>query len=969
VEITNSPDLGELEVAVRFDLTGANPVINLTNQTTANPNVSPVPDLAALIWVLNIYSPTGTPIYQSDFTTPWKDAGDGDWTTAQITAAWPRPFNQIEWSDYRVEFQVKDTAGTIYELFKSKDICRPAGNTKAWQDTFGHLTKEEFRIEVLCERSSLYLSDSASKLYQGVEGVNQSSYLAVDYPRDATGTLPAPYILTSFVTDALIPFYQNGKHGATYYSIWRYDLGDNVFIDIRYSYMAEFTVQCNIDLCPIACAIAELSDSITNGSCSNTAEAQRKLTLITPKLLQAFVAKQNPTCGIDLSALIDEIKEIGGFSCDCNTGSSGIGVAGVAIPPFIFSVNNQGGDVVATFSVTDGNVVLNLKDKSYTFTPGSGAIQLATAIGATNNTVSLVINLDDLAEDIYQTTAASTYLLNLFNSLVLASGFNLSVDGKCIFTNGTCDLTWTLAGITGANAQLVFIEVAGVMVSYPFAFNTATLAAFQTYLNSLGIGVFTVTDLGGGNVEIATNANTFDLEDLVYIDSTVNVKKLATLTKDCSSVTNKTPSQIVQAIIDWLCPLGAEKVYTSEEYTICYADPATNTKKTEVIPTASLLPTFFAALVARGCDTVDFIMSLKSVNCGSIQALFTPSAALMGANDWLMGTKLGNCARIGPVELGTRMLQLGASDQDFVNYFCALVQACGGGKICNPFTLFTVATVLDSPSSDLLSLVITFEHPDATSVNIRYARIDQGNLNWSEPVSVLPGASPYTIPNLDEGQYTVGITPVYADGRLCSETQKSTDVCGAISSFSAAYNGTDIIATYAATSEKVRIMIQYPNGGTSSQIELVGASPVTITPPADVDGIFSATIQPVCNENTEWYGPVSAPSVFEITPTNNSTITNNATITLSAAIITATNDEGSTVVFNGTLLPAGVGNFYLADGYYPEISLVSLISSLGWTASAVTGAGPYTINGMGVFENVTVSGGTGIAIVVVDASP
>lgn len=967
--ITNSPDIGTLEVAVRFDLTGTNPVINLTNQTTANPNVSPTPDLSDLIWVLNIYSPTGTPIFQSDFDNPWKDTGSGNWTTAALTvptAPWPRPFfNQIEWSDYRVEFQVKDTVGTIYELFKSKEICRPAGLTPDYQDTFGHV---KIDVEALCDRSSLYIKDSTSKLYQGITGVNQESYLVVDYPRDSTGTLPTPYELTSFVTDALVPFYQNGEHTVTYYSIWRYDLGDNVTIDIRYVAQIAFKVQCNIDLCPIACEVQALEQSITDGSCANVADAQRKLDKITPKLLRAFIAKQNPTCGIDLPALIDEIKAIGGFTCDCNTGSSGIGTAGTAIPPFLFSVNNEGGNVVASFSVTDGNVVLNIKDKSYTFTQGSGAIQLDTLIGATNNTVSLNVNIDDLAEDIYNATAASTSLKNLFNSLFLAGALNLNVDGKCILPNNTCDITWVLSGITTADAQLVFIKVDGTFVSYSYAFNTTTLSALQTYLNSLGIGVFVVTSLGGGQVQIETTGNAFGLSDLVYINSTVNAKKEAVITKDCSSISSLSPSQIVQAIYDWLCPLGDEKMVTSEAYEICYIDPATQTKKTETIEQASLLPTFFAALLARGCNTVDFIMSLKSVNCGTIQALFATSADQMGANDFVMGTKLGNCAKIGPVELGLRQLQLGAYDQDFINAFCTLVAICGGGKICQPFQTLAVTSLLDSPTSDQMAIFVAFTHTEAVAVKIRYARIDQGNLNWSEPATVSIGATPYIIYSLDEGQYIVGITPVYADGRLCGEVTKTTDACGSISSFAAVWNGNDIVVTYGATSTKVRIRIQYPNGGQFMQIYAVGASPVSITPPEDVTGTFSVTIQAVCNENTEWYGPISAPAVIEVNPPNNSTVTNNASFTLSNIIVTATNENGGNVILNSTTLDTSeTAEMYLADGFYSSIQIASLAQPSGWYAYLVTGTGVYLPTSDGIFLNVTASGG--IDIVIIDTSP
>jgi len=969
--INNSPDIGFLEVEVTFDLSGVSPVINLVNQTTANTTASPVPPLSTLIWVLNIYSPTGTPIYESDFTTPWKPAGQGAWTTAQITNPWPNPFNQIEWSEYRVEFQVKDTVGTIYDLNKAAEICRPAGNNKNYQDTFGHV---KLGVETLCERSSLYIQDADAKLYQGVEGVNQSSYLAVDYPRDLTGTLPDPYVLTTFVTDALVPFYQNGEHEATYYSIWRYDLGDNVFILIRYTAQVAFATQCNIDLCPISCEVQALVESITSGSCANVADAQRKLNLITPKLLQAFIAKSNPTCGIDLPKLVDEIKEIGGFSCSCNTGSSGIGTAGVSIPPFLFSVNNDGGDVVASFSVTGGNVVLNIKDKHYSFTKGTDAIQLLTAVGATTNTVSLDVDLDQLAEDIYSSTAASASLQNLFCQLVTAcgggGGGTIVVDGKCIISNGACDYTFVLAGITTSNAQLLFIEVGGVLQSAPFTFNTTNLTPLQNYLNTLGLGVWVVSDLGGGNIQFVSNTNTNNLGDIIYVDSTGMGKKFAVVTKNCNSTAPLTISQILTAIIDWLCPLGAEKIYTSEDYTICYVDPGTKVKTTELIPSASALPTFFAALVDRGCNTIDFIMSLKSVSCASIQALFTPSVNTMGANDFILGTKQGDCARVYPVELLTQQMKFAAYDQDAIDAFCVMQQICAGGKVCQPFNTFLLSTVLDSPSSNLMAIVVTFTHSEAFAVNVRYARIDQGNLDWSAATQVLIGASPYTISSLDEGQYVVGLTPVYADGRLCGEVTKTTDVCGAISSFSAAYNGTNIIVTYAATSEKVRIRVQYPNGGQSVTIALAGASPVSITPPADVTGIFSVYIQSVCNETTEWYGPVSAPAVFEIAPTSNSTVTNNSSIPLSSVLISVNDGSGSTLVSNTTSLPvSSVANFYLADGTYTEIQLVSLSTSIGWTAYAVTDAGVYIMNGSNYFENVVVSGGNGVQIVIIDTSP
>lgn len=968
--INNSPDIGVLEVEIVFDLTGAAPVINLTNQTTANNTVSPIPNLNVLDWALNIYSPTGTPIYQSDFTTPWQASGTGPWTTEAITAPWPNPFNQIEWGQYRVEFQVKDSNGTIYNLYKSTNICKPVGNNKQ-ADVYGHV---KIDVEALCASASLYIKDTSSKLYQGITGVNQESYLAVDYPRDGTGTLPAPYVLTTFVTDAIVPFYTNGETEATYYSLWRYDLGDNVFIIIRYVGQEAFQVQCNIDLCPIACEVKALEDSITNGSCTNADDAQKKLNKITPRLLRAFIAKANPTCGVDLPALIDEIKAIGGFTCDCSTVSTGIGTTTPEIGPFVFSVNNQGGDVVASFSVTDGNVVLNIKDKSYSFGgncigSSSTAISLVPTTSGTNTAVCLNTDIAALAEDIYAATASSPYLLNLFCALnaLCGGGGGIVVDGKCIINNNACDIDWVLDGITGSNATLVFLQVAGVYQTINFTFNTGDLTPLQTYLNTLGLGTFAVTDLGGNQVKISTTANTENLGDIIYRDSSgSNAKKTATTTRNCNALAQLTTSEIIQAIIDYLCALDDTQVVTSQDYEICYIDPTTLIKKTVTVPLGSTLSALYVELLARGCDTINFIMAVKGLSCGSLQALFTPALGLMGANDFLMGTAQGKCTRLYPVLTFTRMMQLAVYDQDARNAFCILVGLCNGGQPCQPYSVLNVLSVENSPADNQLTVVVTFTHPEAIKALIRYKRIDLGS-EWSVPAEVLPGASPYSTPSVADGQYMIGITPVYADGRYCGEITKLTAVCGAISSFSAAFDGSDINVAYAATSPKVKVNVQFPNGGTFTQIYTTG-DPIVITPPGDVFGIFTANIQPVCNETTEWYGAQTAPAVMDVQAPSNSTITNNSSLLLSQVMISTVNTEGvGEVILSPTTLAASVGaaTFYIAPGFYPEISVISLTTSLGWTGTLVAGISYPLVAGK--FNNVTVT--AGIAITLIDTSP
>ena len=978
MQITNSPDIGVLEVKVEFNLSGTTPVINLTNQTTANQNVSPIPVLDTLQWVLNIFSPTGTPIIQSDFNNPWKV---GVWTTEQLTNAWPNPFGQIEWSgaDYLVQFQVKDSVGNIYDLNKEGQISRPTGNTPKTANTFGAVA---LTAEIVCDSANIYLKDNTSKSYQGLTGVLASAYLAVDYPRDSTGVKPTPFIITSFTTDALIPFTFNARgYEATYYSIYTYDLGDNVFVTIRYTAQICFDVQCNIDLCPLACEVKSLEESIQSGRCADIQAAQAKLNLITPKLLRAFIAKANPTCGIDLPALIEEIKEIGGFGCDCYGANTGIGSS--VSNDFIFSVNNQGGDIQASFQQTGSNVTLTVKDKSYTFGPSTGSsILLVPTTTGTNTDIQLQVSINDLTNDIYTATANNSTLLNLLNSLIINSGFTLTVDGKCIISTGSCDYTYTLLNIPSvANAQLINIQVAGATQLLSYSFNTTTLTALQTYLNGLGIGTFVVTDLGGGSVEIATNSNSFNLGDLIYVYSSVAGKKIAGLAKDCSGFSPKTPDEIVQAIIDAICNLDDSQVKISQDYTICYVDPATLLPATKVVAAGTPLTDFITELLARDCDTITFVAGITSgsgLSCQVIKANFPASTKVLQENDVIYGTKEQNCAPIYPVEFGTKMLEYGLTNVDFMAAFCAAVSLCAGGGICEPYSTFSLSTVENSPADNQLDIIVTFVHPSAVSNNIRYARTDLGGtLVWSAPVNVLPGASPYTFANVDDGQYIVGITPVYSDGRVCAEQTTSTGSCGLINAFAAAFDGTDIQITYSApvSVPKVRVVINYPNGGTFSQIYTNGAS-IVITPPAGLYGSYTLTMQAVCNENTNWFGQATAPAVI-VVPVP-SVLQNNASDNITGSYFGQYQiGTNSPVVF---LTAAGLASgaskaLSIADGFYDTIQFEGSFSTSGnHSATLVTGSGVYNATvvrlfAVNVFEFTNVQVVNGFVASIIDASP
>jgi len=134
-------------------------------------------------------------------------------------------------------------------------------------------------------------------------------------------------------------------------------------------------------------------------------------------------------------------------------------------------------------------------------------------------------------------------------------------------------------------------------------------------------------------------------------------------------------------------------VVTSQDYVICYIDPADGKCKTATVAAGEALTTFITALIARGCQTIEYIMTLVPQDCDGMKKLFPSSVANMGANDYFLGTKAGNCARILPTEAFLQMLFLGQYDQNVIDAFCTFINLCQPTGVCDPYTVLGVQTV------------------------------------------------------------------------------------------------------------------------------------------------------------------------------------------------------------------------------------------------------------------------------------
>lgn len=948
MKINGSPDITNLVINATFDLSGTTPVIMLENLSDGNA-------LASLSYAFVVKSPTQTIIHDGDITSP--DV-TGLWNQFIISDPWPRPFGNIEWSGAPYTFQaiIKDSNNNIfYGDVQDAPICRPNGNTPASRNYFG---VGSTLVQVKCEQARIYFQNTTSASYRGVEGELLSSTLRVAFPMDETGVVPAPFLINNF-SSALVPVTFSGKGYQFLASqIYLYEVSDNTFLKLKYVKNDVFGVWCNIDLLPLICEIQKLIDSIENGSCADAQAANQKLMLINSKFSLVMMGMLQPLTGVDVPALIQEIEDIGGFDCNCCGAKSGIvPIRASNLDGYSFELVPTCGDITGDVEINGYNVQILVGDKSYVFDVCDGSPAQTTAFSVRNSldgctkTYCLHIDVPQLAEDILNTIANDVNLVNLFNSIVLSAGdgnFQLVVDGGCIFSNSnSCDYTFTLNSIpvSATYAQLATVQTSGHTYTLNFAFNLTNLNALQNALNALGIGTWVANNPSGQTV-VLTVTSTANITQVIYKNPNALV---AEMIKQCTGYIPLSANQVVQNIINYLCDLTDDNVATATTYQICYIDPVDNQKKMSTLLAGAPLNQFIIELLAKGCQTIDYIKALGAVDCTAIMEKFPSRPAVaMQANDVFLATKQGQCAQINPIEAFYTMLVYGMQNADVKTAFCNFVASCAGGVPCAAYEYFYATVDQSSPDNENSELVVYFSHPEAIAHNIRYARID----NTNNPVyvtitGILPGDSPYVIaetPALSTGQYRVFIRPIYADGRLCQETMYETAPCTGVNAFSASYDGVNTInVTYNVDAgvPSVRLNLTYPNGGSASFIYNNG-DVIAVTPPPNVFGTYFATLQPVCNVASGWYGEPSAPAAFVVNPPNNSSIINASSYNQFALqIYTITPNQTQLATMS---LDAGNSQgFYMADGTYGGFFIqVDAADRDLMALQLVTGTGTYT---------------------------
>lgn len=676
-------EINDIRLSFLVDISANNPYVEISNNSVGD-------DLSLVEWRFDFFAPSGNVIKQGLITSPSDIVGL--WSKHTISDNW----GIIEWSGppYSIVATAIDSAGNALSKTYNFSISRPNGNTSKCKDRFGLGSND---AKVSCQEGSVYFENKTNSIYKGLPGDMVSSNLKVVYPLDENDNQIEPFSINGF-SNALVPVYNSGE-GYKFVStqVYDYNVSENVTIRIKYVQRDSFNVYCNIDLFPLVCAFDKMIDEYDGGGCSMGVKDTNKLNVINSKMALVLAGISQPLLGVDVPKLIKEIETIGGFDCDCcNTNIGGIKQKSSAlIDGYNFSVTNEGGDIVGSFANSSGNnIVLTLRDKRYIFVVSPSSSQSIKIVPSETGFVkTFEVSLDPttLGYDLAETIQANVDLYNKWRMLFgFGEATRIVVDGRCIFnTTSTCSYDFTLSGIpaSGTFAILSSITTNGITRNLNYFFNLSNLPQLQSSLNTLGLGVWIVSDMGGGTVGITSIDNSSNIGGITYRLGSTN--HVAGMERVCGGYTDISLDSFAAEIVNYLCDLTIDKIGLNNSYTIKYVD-VNGVLRELVVERDSNLAELISELISRYGETSDYVNSLGAVNCTSLKKVFPVNNNPITNFDYIFGVKSGDCSRINPLDLFNKQIEMAKSDLDSVYNFCELMQKCGAGQICEPFDYFEI---------------------------------------------------------------------------------------------------------------------------------------------------------------------------------------------------------------------------------------------------------------------------------------
>jgi hypothetical protein len=661
-----------------------------------------------------------------------------DWTAPQIpnpgtTTSWVLDLSNVNFpflfQTYEIIGAIQDANGTVYQTNPIyPKICQPNDlNDQGY-------VPGVFEIIPDCVNSVLTVKERTALVYNSLQPFSVSKNGTLNYPTGSTG--PINFATTPFSNNVVY----SGQYSISCTTVGTYAIGDDVYVLV--SYIANnytFPVTCANKMANVLCCITKVQqEAIRNCNNAKGENAKQQLQDISLFVMNGLLKEIS---GQDSQFEVDYIKKYLGCDCGPNALSQS---EFTPINPAVTSIvlKGVGGTTVGAPTQTGNTLTYNIASNVYQVTKGNTG-DLAFTITIDNsvpNTVKYVIafNYNVMAGSILTAIGADPGLTAQLNALISAAGGIQGLNGSCVI-----DLTKTnyslSQSITGATL-ITNIVINGTVFAAPANLFAINASAVQSWLNSLSLGVFTVTS-GGGIMSILSNANPNAISTMTFAAPNVTQQFQAH---------NAQLVDVLQAIINYLCTLTDLSIALKNALNVCSFD-YNGTLVTTNYPANTTQSAFNAALSNAICNICNRINSFVAFTCTKLQGLFadSPNAVFNTGTDRYLSIMGGACTTMNSKQQAMAFIAAVNAYADVKAAFCAI--DCAAPGTCPDISAINASIV----GSNIGIYGVTFTQTPLGNQNVVVQFRVHGTTAWTlvtsglsiSPNGNVSGSSPYLIPN------------------------------------------------------------------------------------------------------------------------------------------------------------------------------------------------------------------------------
>jgi len=640
---------------------------------------------------------------------------------------------QFIFQTYKIQAAIKDADGTIYSIpVIYKKVCQPSNITE------GGYVPGIFQVTPNCTDNVLTVKELTPFVYSNLSPLLTTKSGSLSYP---TGTIGAvSFTGTPFSNNAIY----TGEYRIVCTSLSEYDLGDDVSVLVTYLTNNVFDVTCANKIADLICCMVQLQTTyLKNCNTAVGKNAKQQLDEITVPFLLGLTKEINGQDASNEALLIRKT-----LNCDCgatslrqneftpiNPSATNIvlsGVGGTTIPSPTINGNTKTYNIASNvYQVIKGNT----GDLAFTIETDTASPYIVK--------YKITFNYNQMAAYILSAISSDANLVQQLNSLISATGsVDLSgLDGKCIIdlTSANYFLTQTV----NATTKIVSFSVAAVDYTAPANLYASSPGTVQTWLNSLGLGTFTVT-YNSGVFSILSIGNTNKVGTIVFSNPDLTV---------AFQSNNATLVSVLQAIIDYLCTLTSLQITLGDTITLWQLDYNGNVQS-QSFTNGTSQGALNQGIANSIYNIIQTLLTLTGVTCVKIKSLFqdSPSSAFE-STDRLYGTLGGNCAALTDKQVANLVIAAMGKYSDVKDAFCAV--SCTSPASCPEIAGISVAMVgnsigfygasFASATSSVQAVTLKYKPQSTTSYTTASSNIQLF------PNGTINGTSPFLIGGLTQG--------------------------------------------------------------------------------------------------------------------------------------------------------------------------------------------------------------------------